>query len=402
MTERWLSIVGIGEDGLEGLTPRGRMLVNDAQTLVGGDRHLGMLPDDGRERLTWPRPLTDLMPQIADRRGTSVCVLATGDPMFFGIGVTLAKHFDAGEMEIVPSLSAFTLAASRLGWALADAEQLTLHGRPASLAVPFIQPGARLLILADGPDTPAQVADLLAERGYGDSRMFVLEHMGGAQERALTGHAGDWQHTDIAAFHTLAVECVAGPDAVILPRIPGLPDDVFTSDGNMTKRDVRAATLAALAPQPGQHLWDIGAGCGSVAIEWMRTHPGCRATAVENRADRIGLIARNAIALGVPRVGMIEGEATDVLAELDSPDAVFIGGGASTPGLLDLCWDALPAGGRLVANAVTLEGEGALAGFRTQNGGDLTRISVSHAEPVGPFTGWKPSMAVTRFAAVKS
>lgn len=402
MTERWLSIVGIGEDGLEGLTPRGRMLVNDAQTLVGGDRHLGMLPDDGRERLTWPRPLTDLMPQIADRRGTSVCVLATGDPMFFGIGVTLAKHFDAGEMEIVPSLSAFTLAASRLGWALADAEQLTLHGRPASLAVPFIQPGARLLILADGPDTPAQFADLLAKLGYGDSRMFVLEHMGGAQERALTGHAGDWQHTDIAAFHTLAVECVAGPDAVILPRIPGLPDDVFTSDGNMTKRDVRAATLAALAPLPGQHLWDIGAGCGSVAIEWMRTHPGCRATAVENRADRIGLIARNAIALGVPRLGMIEGEATDVLAELDSPDAVFIGGGASTPGLLDLCWDALPAGGRLVANAVTLEGEGALAGFRAQNGGDLTRISVSHAEPVGPFTGWKPSMAVTRFAAVKS
>ena len=382
MTERWLSVVGIGEDGLDGLTPRGRMLVDGAEILVGGDRHFAMLPEDGREKLTWPRPLTNLMPRIADRRGTPVCVLATGDPMFFGIGVTLAKHFAAGEMEIVPSL--------------------TLHGRPVRLAVPFIQPGARLLILADGPNTPTQVAEILSERGYGDSRMTVLEHMGGARERSLTGHAGDWRHGDVAAFHTLAVDCIAGADAVILPRIPGLPDDAFISDGNMTKREIRAATLAVLAPVPGQHLWDIGAGCGSIAIEWMRTHPACRATAVESRADRIGLIARNANALGVPRLGMIEGEATDVLSQLDAPDAIFIGGGASTPGLLELCWGALSAGGRLVANAVTLEGEGALAAFRAANGGDLARISISRAEPVGQFTGWKSSMAVTQFAAVKS
>ena len=402
MTDRWLSVVGIGEDGLDGLTPRGRMLVDGAETLVGGDRHFAMLPEDGREKLTWPRPLTNLMPRIADRRGAPVCVLATGDPMFFGIGVTLAKHFAADEMEIVPSLSAFSLAAARLGWALADVEQLTLHGRPVSLVVPFVQPGARLLILADGPNTPAQVAEILSERGYGDSRMTVLEHMGGAGERSLTGHAGDWRHGDVAAFHTLAVDCVAGADAVILPRIPGLPDDAFISDGNMTKREIRAATLAALAPLPGQHLWDIGAGCGSIAIEWMRTHPACRATAVESRADRIGLIARNANALGVPRLGMIEGEATGVLSQLDTPDAIFIGGGASTPGLLDLCWGALSAGGRLVANVVTLEGEGALAAFRTANGGDLARISISRAEPVGQFTGWKSSMTVTQFAAVKS
>ena len=402
MTDRWLSVVGIGEDGLDGLTPRGRMLVDGAEILVGGERHFAMLPEDGREKLTWPRPLTNLMPRIADRRGAPVCVLATGDPMFFGIGVTLAKHFAADEMEIVPSLSAFSLAAARLGWALADVEQLTLHGRPVRLAVPFIQPGARLLILADGPNTPMQVAEILSERGYGDSRMTVLEHMGGARERSLTGHAGDWRHDDVAAFHTLAVDCVAGADAVILPRIPGLPDDAFISDGNMTKREIRAATLAALAPLPGQHLWDIGAGCGSIAIEWMRAHPACRATAVESRADRIGLIARNANALGVPRLGMIEGEATGVLSQLDVPDAIFIGGGASTPGLLELCWGALSAGGRLVANAVTLEGEGALAAFRAVNGGDLARISISRAEPVGQFTGWKSSMTVTQFAAVKS
>ncbi|MDE0797516.1 MAG: precorrin-6y C5,15-methyltransferase (decarboxylating) subunit CbiE [Alphaproteobacteria bacterium] len=401
MTDRWLSVVGIGEDGLEGLTPRARMLVDGAQTLVGGDRHLTMIPEDGRERLTWPSPLADLMPHIAERRGSMVCVLATGDPMFFGIGVTLARHFDADEMDVVPSLSAFSLAASRLGWPLADVEQLTLHGRPASLIVPFILPGARLMILSDGADTPAQVAGILSERGYGDSKIFVLEHMGGPQERGLEGTATDWPHTDIAPFNTIGVECVAGSDAIILPRVPGLPDDAFTSDGNMTKREVRAATLAALSPIPGQHLWDIGAGCGAISIEWMRAHPSCRATAVESRADRIGLIARNAIALGVPRLGMIEGQATDVLAGLDAPDAIFIGGGASTPGLIDLCWDALPAGGRLVANVVTLEGEGALAAFRVRQGGELVRIAVSRAEPVGPFTGWKPLMTVTQLAAVK-
>jgi precorrin-6Y C5,15-methyltransferase (decarboxylating) len=401
MTDRWLSVVGIGEDGLEGLTPRARMLVDGAQTLIGGDRQLEMLPEDGRQRLTWPSPLTDLMPQIAERRGSLVCVLATGDPMFFGIGVTLARLFDADEMDVVPSLSAFSLAASRLGWSLADVEQMTLHGRPTSLIVPFILPGARLMILSDGADTPAQVARILSERGYDDSKIYVLEHMGGPLERGLEGTAADWPHTGIAPFNTIGVECVAGVDAIILSRVPGLPDDAFTSDGNMTKREVRAATLAALSPIPGQHLWDIGAGCGAISIEWMRAHPSCRATAVESRADRIGLIARNAIALGVPRLGMIEGQAADVLAGLDAPDAIFIGGGASTPGLIDLCWDALPAGGRLIANVVTLEGEGALAEFRVRQGGELVRIAVSRAEPVGPFTGWKPLMTVTQLAAVK-
>ncbi|MBI05264.1 MAG: cobalamin biosynthesis bifunctional protein CbiET [Pelagibacteraceae bacterium] len=401
MKDRWLSVVGIGEDGLDGLTPRGRMLIDAAEILIGGERHLAMLPDDDRERLTWTRPLTDLMTKISEMRGRLVCVLATGDPMFFGIGVTLLKHFAAEEMDVVPSLSAFTLAAARLRWALADVDQLTLHGRPASLIVPFIQPGSRLLILADGSGTPAQVADILTERGYGDSEMTVLEHMGGACERQLVGDAGNWDHDDIAAFHTLAVNCVAGTDAVILPRIPGLPDEAFSSDGNITKREVRAFTLSALAPVPGQHLWDIGAGCGSVAIEWMRTHPACRASAIESRADRIGLIARNAVALGVPRLRMIEGEATEVLAQLDAPDAVFVGGGGSNPELLDLCWKALKPGGRLVANAVTLESEGTLAVFREAYGGNLARISISRAEPVGSLTGWRPTMPVTQLAAVK-
>ena len=402
MTGRWLSVVGIGEDGLDALPPRARMLIDGTEMLVGGNRHLEMIPDDGRARLTWPRPLTDLIPQIADRRGTPVCVLATGDPMFFGIGVTLSKHFAADEMEIVPSLSAFSLAAARLGWPLSEVEQLTLHGRPAPLVIPFIRPGGRLLVLSDGADTPEQIARMLLERGYDDSRLTVLEHMGGERERIVTGTAASWQEAGVAPFNTVAVDCIAGADALIQPTIPGLPDDAFLSDGNLTKREIRAATLAVLAPIPGQHLWDIGAGCGSISIEWMRSHPDCRATAVENREDRIGLIARNAIALGVPRLGIIDGEATDVLDGLDAPDAIFVGGGASIPGLVGRCVEALPGRGRLVANAVTLEGETALAEFRTKHGGDLTRFSISRAEPVGAFTGWKPSMTVTQYSLVKS
>ena len=401
MTTRWLSIVGIGEDGLDGVSPRGRRLLDSAETLVGGDRHLGMLPDNGRPRLTWPHPLTDLLPQIAALRNTPVCVLATGDPMFFGIGVTLANHFPAAELEIVPSLSAFSLAAARLGWPLADTEQLTLHGRALSLIIPFVQPGARLLILADGPQTPMDVAQILKERGYGGSNLTVLEHMGGPRERVITARAAEWVDTDIAPLNTIAVKCVGGKDAIILPRLPGLPDEVFANDGNFTKREVRAATLAALAPIPGEHLWDVGAGCGSVSIEWMRSHASCRATAVEKQADRIELIARNALSLGVPRLGLVEGEAPDILDNLEAPDAVFIGGGASSPGMFRFCWEALNPRGRLVANAVTTEAETALFDAHNQWGGVLTRIAVSRTGPVGSFNGWQPLTPVTQLAVVK-
>jgi precorrin-6Y C5,15-methyltransferase (decarboxylating) len=402
MNNRWLSVVGIGEDGLDGVSPRGRMLIDGAQVLIGGERHLSMIPDDGRARLTWPTPLIDLMPQIAERRGTPVCVVATGDPMFFGIGVSLARYFDVGEMNVVPSLSAFSLLASRLGWPIADVEQLTLHGRPSSVMVQFVRPEARLMILSNGTGTPAEISKILNERGYGDSKIYVYEHMGGPLERVVEGTAENFPYSDIAPFNTIGVECVAGPDAVIRSRVPGLSEDVFINDGNITKREVRAAALAALAPLPGQHLWDVGAGCGAVAIEWMRTHLSCRATAVELRPDRIRMIASNAIALGVPQLGIVEGEATRVIGGLDPPDAIFIGGGVSTPGLLDRCWDVLPKRGRLVGNAVTFEGENALAAFRDRHGGDLTRIAVSRAEPVGTFTGWKPLMAVTQLSALKA
>ena len=403
MTERWLSIVGVGEDGLDGLAPAARALIDGADVLVGGKRHLAMVADDDREKLTWPRPpLTDLIPDLQKRSDRRVCVMATGDPMHYGVGVTLARFIPADEMIIVPSPSAFALACARLGWSRAEVATLTLHGRPVALVESFLQPGARLLILSNGAETPGEIAELLVKRGYGESRMTVLEHMGGAKERVLSGLAENWNTDDVASFNTLAVDCVAGAGAVLLPRVPGLPDDAFNHDGQITKREVRAATLAALAPAPGQLLWDVGAGCGSVAIEWMRAAPNNAAIAVERDEARARLIAENALALGTPRLEIVTGVAPAALAGLAAPDAVFIGGGAASDGVIAACWDALSAGGRLVANAVTVEGEQALFQWREATGGALSRIAVSRAEPVGAFSGWRALMPVTQLAAVMS
>ncbi len=398
----WLFIIGLGEDGLAGLSAAARALIESAQVLVGGARHLAKVPEDGRERLTWTRPLSDLIEEIAARRGQAVCVLATGDPLDYGIGVTLARRIPAAETIVVPAPSAFSLACARLGWPRAAIECVTLHGRPLELLHPAIQPEARILALSNDVDTPAKVAALLTARGYGASRLTVLEHMGGPKERLVEGLAREWGETGIADFNTLAIACAAGPDAALLPRMPGLPDEAFHHDGQMTKREVRAVTVAALAPAPGQHLWDIGAGCGSVAIEWMRSHPRNRASAVERQADRVALMAGNAAALGVPSLDIRHGQAPEALDNLDPPDAVFLGGGLSTPGLIDTLWGALKPGGRLVANAVTLEGEQVLAGFHTRNGDELIRIAISRTHPIGPYTGWRTFMPVTQVRAIKS
>ena len=400
----WLSIVGLGEDGPEVLAPAARALIESAQVLVGGARHLAMIPEDRRERLTWTSPLSDLVEQILERRGQRICILATGDPMHYGIGVTLARRVPPEEMTVLPSLSAFSLAAARLGWALESVECLTLHGRPLALLHPAIQPGARILALSDDASTPGKAAALLSARGYGESTMTVLEHMGGPKERRLEARAQDWGERAVADFNTLAIACAAGPEAAELPCTPGLPDEAFRHDGQMTKREVRAVTLAALAPAPGQLLWDIGAGCGSVAIEWMRCQRRNRALAIEREADRVALIAGNASALGTPHLKIVHGAAPDALDTLEhgeAPDAVFLGGGLSTPGLIEAAWGALKPGGRLVANAVTLEGEQALVALRAARGGELVRLAVSRAEPVGPFTGWRPLMPVTQLRVTK-
>ena len=398
----WLSIIGLGEDGLAGLTPTARALYDQAEVLIGGKRIFAMLPEDGRERLSWPSPPSALIEEIAARRGQRVCVLATGDPLHHGIGATLANRVPIEVMTIVPAPSAFALACARLGWNRAEVETLSLHGRPLELLHPAVQPGAKVLLLGNDAETPAEVAALLRARGYGPSRMVVLEHMGGAKERRLDATAATWQPGGrVADFNTIAVDCLAGPDAALLPRTPGLPDEAFRHDGQMTKREMRAVTLSALQPVPGQLLWDLGAGSGSIAIEWMRSHPCCRAIAVERYAGRIALIAGNAAALGTPGLEIVEGEAPGALDGLEAPDAAFIGGGLGADGNFETCWDRLKPGGRLVANAVTVEGEQALARWRAELGGELTRIAVSRTGAVGTYTGWRPLMPVTQLRAVK-
>jgi precorrin-6Y C5,15-methyltransferase (decarboxylating) len=397
----WLSIIGLGEDGLEGLTPTARALFDQAEVLIGGKRIFAMVPEDGRERLTWPSPLSALIEKIAARRGQRVCVLATGDPLHYGIGVTLASRVPIEEMTIVPAPSAYALACARLGWNRAAVETLSLHGRPLEPLHASVQPGAKLLLLGNGAGTPAEVAALLRGRGYGPSRIVVFEHMGGPRERRHEGRAEDWDAEGVADFNTVAVDCVAGPGAALLPRTPGLPDAAFRHDGQMTKRELRAITLAALAPVPGQLLWDVGAGAGSVAIEWLRSDPRCRAIAIEREPDRIALIVGNADALGVPGLEIVEGEAPAALEGLEPPDAVFLGGGVRTPGVFETAWAALKPGGRLVANAVTLEGTAALARWYGEHDGELIRIAISRAGPVGGATVLRPLMPVTQLRLVK-
>ena len=397
----WLSVVGLGEDGLDGLSPVARALVDAAQVLVGGKRHLAMLPDGDAERFGWRLPITDTVADIVARRGLRVVVLATGDPMSYGIGVTLARQVAIEEMTVIPAPGAFSLACARLGWPMAAVTALTLHGRPLELLHLHLAAGARLLILSHDGATPAAVARRLTERGYGPSRVTVFEHMGGAAERRLDGTAEAWGAAACADLNTVAVDCRAAPGTPPRPRVPGLPDDAFAHDGQITKRELRAVTLAKLAPIPGARLWDVGAGCGSIAIEWLRAAPEGAAVAVERDAGRCDLIARNAADLGVPLLNVVGGTAPAALAGLQAPDAVFIGGGITADGLAEACWQALPPGGRLVANVVTVEGEAALAELRRRFGGELTRIAVSRAEPLGPHQGWRPLLPVTQLAVTK-
>lgn len=398
----WLTIVGIGEDGAGGLSEAALRAITVAEVLVGGERHLAMFPEHEAERLVWPSPFDALLEKLERRRSARVVVLASGDPMLYGVGATLLKHFPLGETVVIPAPSAFALACARLGWARAAVECLTLHGRPVDLLHAVLYPGARILALSADAGTPAAAAALLRGRGYGPSRITVLERMGHAmQERRVEGSAADWADQPHADLNTLAIECVAEPGAALLPRTPGLPDGAFRHDGQLTKREVRAVTLAALMPVPGQCLWDVGAGCGSVAIEWMRAASRARAVAVEPRADRLALIAGNAAALGVPGLSVVAGTAPEALAGLPAPDAVFIGGGVTTSGVAEACWAALPPGGRLVANAVTLEGERALFDLYHRLGGSLTQLVVSRAVDLGGFTGWKPFRPVSQLAVVK-
>ncbi len=402
MTEKWLSIIGIGEDGLQGLSAIALSVIAQAKVIVGGDRHLAMLPsDDQREKIIWASPISTSVEEISKRRGESICVLASGDPMCYGIGVTLTRRIPISEITIIPAPSAFSLACARLGWSLTEVETLSLNGRPSSLLQSYIYPGAKLLILSQGKDTPNIVAEILTNRGYGGSKITVLERMGGVHERIVEGMAAFWNETEIAALNAIAVDCIADAGVIPLPRLPGLPDNAYHHDGQLTKREVRAITLAALAPTPGQLLWDVGAGCGSISIEWMRTHPRCRAVAIEQNSSRLLYIADNAATLGTPNLQIIAGKAPAALKDLPTPDAIFIGGGVTATGLFDVCWEALRPGGRLVVNVVTVEGEQTLFQWHQRVGGDLIRIAIQRAEPIGKFLGWRGMAGVTQWVVIK-
>ena len=399
--ERWLAVVGIGDDGPASLTSAGRALIEQAEVLVGGSRHLGWFADHPALKLPWARPFEDSFARIEAQRGRPVVVLATGDPMCFGAGTRLARRFGIDVMTIVPSPSAFSLACARLGWSLPDTACVTLHGRPADALRMHLAPGLRLLALSWDGSTPACVARILTEAGYGGSWMAALEHLGGPDERRIEGVAQTWTHPPGADLNIVAIVCALDRGRLPRPCAPGLPDDAFRHDGKLTKREVRAATLARLMPLPGQRLWDVGAGSGAVAIEWLRASGTGRAIAIERAPARIADLAANAAALGVPQLEIHQGTAPACLEGLAPPDAIFIGGGLASPGMLEACADALSAGGRLVANAVTLQAERVLLEAHSRLGGELVRLAVSRAEPVGGFTGWRPLMAVTQFAWIK-
>ncbi len=394
----WLHIVGIGEDGVDGLTPATRAVVEAAEVIVGGDRHHGMIAGDA-QRIAWPSPFDTLIDVLKSHSGKRVVVLATGDPLWYSVGARIGREIDPSEITYHPQVGAFQLAAARMGWSMADLETLTVHGRPVEQMIAFIQPNQRLLILTTGAETPAQIAGFLTARGFGQSKMTVLAAMGGENEARFDGVAESWDH-EVPAFNTLAVECVAAADAAMLPRVPGLADDLFQGDGTMTKQEVRAASVAKLMPMRGALLWDVGCGCGSVAVEWMRAARYARAIGIEPRADRRTFAANNALALGVPKLELVDGMVPEALDGLEAPDAIFIGGGLSVE-TFDACWSALRPLGRLVANAVTLESEAVLLKLYAEHGGDLARIQVSRADAIGRVNGWRPSMPVTQWSLIK-
>jgi len=401
-SRRWLSIVGIGEDGVEGLSSVARQLIGSAELVAGGARHLELAGDLIRgRRLAWPSPLTDAFPEIQRLRGHSVVVLASGDPFHYGVGKQIAEFVPADEFICLQQPSAFSLAAARMGWPLQDVSLVTLHGRPLQSIIRRLQPGARILALSWDSTTPARLAELLTARHMGRSRLTVLEAMNGPREQIRHATALGFDIGNIDPLNTIAVEVIAEPEAAIIPIVPGLDDDFFEHDGQLTKREIRAVTLSSLRPLPGQLLWDIGLGAGSVAIEWLLQHPSLRAIGIEADSDRASRAARNAAALGVPELQIVQGQAPVALAGLARPDAVFIGGGMTDDGVFDAAWSMLKSGGCLVANAVSLETEARLADYFGRFGGDLVRLQVARADRIGAMSGWRPAMPVTQWRVRK-
>jgi precorrin-6Y C5,15-methyltransferase (decarboxylating) len=397
-----LVVVGIGADGWAGLGEPARRALLSAEEVVGSQRQLELLPTEvGAVRRPWPSPIDPLLEELTATTGGARCVLASGDPMLHGIGATLARRMDPDRLLVHPHLSAFTLACARLGWPAADVELISTVAHPVESLMRSVQPDRRLIVYAAGTDGAAEVARVLREHGFSASPLTALEQLGGPGERIVRSTAQEWGDRTIGRLHAVAIECRADAGTAPLARTPGLPDNAYESDGQLTKRHMRAITLAALQPLPGQLLWDVGAGSGSIAIEWLRAEPSASAIAIEVRPDRAARARGNARRLGVPELDVRVGRAPDALDGLPRPDAVFVGGGLAETGLLERCWTPLAPGGRMVANAVTLEGEQALLGARGAHGGQLARIEVAQAEPLGGLTGWRPQRPVVQWSALK-
>ena len=397
----WLTVIGLGEEGPDALAPAARALIDRAEVLIGGERHLAMIPDGTARRVTWRRPLAETMDDIRAVSGQRVVVLATGDPFCFGIGTTLRRAFPDEEIVTIPAPSAFSLARARLGWSADETLGVTLHGRPLETIRAYLAPGQRLLVLSHDGATPPQVAAQLTAVGYGASTLTVFAHMGGPEETCLSERADRWREARVPDLNTIAVECRAEGRVKRFRGAPGLPDRAFENDGQLTKREIRVQTISALDPRPGALLWDVGAGSGSVAIEWLLSERTANAIAVECDAERCARIAWNATALGVPRLEVRQGAAPEALEPLPAPDAVFIGGGLTVRGLVKTCWARLAPGGTLVANAVTVAGEAVLAEWCERHDGFMTRLAISRARPVGRHLAWRPMMPVTQLTLVK-
>jgi precorrin-6Y C5,15-methyltransferase (decarboxylating) len=398
---KWLCLIGIGEDGYEGLSSAARKILAQAQFVIGGARHLALAGPLDAQTMAWPSPLSDGISQILARRGTPTVVLASGDPFFYGIGGLISARIPAEEWMCLPAPSSFSLAAARLGWSLQECRPISLHGRDLNRIIPNLAPSARLLCLAWDETTAPRVAQLLCERGLSQSRLIVLERMGGPNEKIHETTAKDCNLGTIDPLNLIACEIRGGPEAHYVPIGNGLPDALFTHDGQITKQEVRAITLSALAPKRGEILWDIGAGSGSVGIEWMLLDPLNQAIAIEARQDCCNTIVANAGALGVPGLEVVFGKAPDALMNLAQPHAIFIGGGASQPGIIDQAFNALPQGGRLVVNAVTLETEMVVFTWFQRLGGTLKKITLAHADRVGGFHSFRPALPITQWAVTK-
>jgi precorrin-6B C5,15-methyltransferase / cobalt-precorrin-6B C5,C15-methyltransferase len=399
--EKWLSLIGIGEDGIAALSPAARTLLAQAHLVVGGARHLALAGPLAAETMTWPSPLADAIPKILARRGSPVCVLASGDPFFYGVGTLLGAHVEPQETQCFPAPSAFSLGAARLNWSLQDCCLMSLHGRALERIIPALQPHAKILCLSWDETTPARLAKLLCERGLGQSRIVAMEAMGGPRERTRASTAEAFGMEGIDPLNIVALEIAATAQSRILPVANGLADSWFETDGQLTKREVRAITLSSLAPRRGELLWDVGAGSGSIAIEWLLSDPANRAIAIEARENRASLIRRNAENLGVPHIEIFTGRAPEAFANLPRPQAIFVGGGASDACLLDAAYDVLPSGGKLVVNAVTLEAEAELIRRFKAQGGELLRIEISRGNSLGSFQAWRPALPVTQWSVTK-